>query len=67
MDTFTQVLLATAEMQETASGILDSIASFLPFPWNYIVSAVGGAVITLFFTLKGKKKAESVPAEKSAE
>lgn len=53
MDT---IILLTVEASGQAQGFIDTIAAFLPFPWNCVVSGVGSAILAVWGWNKLKKK-----------
>lgn len=59
MDTITQIILATADTQSTAQSFIDTVSAYLPFPWNCVVSGIGGAILAVFCWKKTKKKDET--------
>lgn len=60
MDT---LIFLTAEASGQAQNFIDTIAGFLPFPWNCVVTGIGSAVLAVFGWRKLKKKDKD--AEKS--
>lgn len=58
MDT---LILLTADAANTAQNFIETLAAFLPFPWNCVVSGVGSAIVAVFGWHKLTKKKKDAP------
>lgn len=58
MDTF---ILLTADAASTAQSFIDTIAAFLPFPWDCVVSGIGSAIVAVFGWHKLTKTKKDAP------